>query len=602
MKHYFLTPQRPALISWSFGMFFACALALLPAGAGYLFATPLPPGPLGTSYAIIAWASHMGLLAFVTWLLIVLPLTILIPVRGFIKPLTIGFAAALLSIILLDTLVYGQNRFHLSPLILQILEPRTYLFGVVYLGIFVAFFSVLSLRMKVMKLQMLRRFLMVVAVVLGQVFTHGVHIWADANYYAPITSFTAALPLFAPATAKNKMARMGLLDIEKARSMQNVAPITATQDASQLKYPRRPLVYDTAVVPYNLLIIEIDAWRFDCLNAKLTPHLDSFAALSSRFTNHYSGGNSSRAGNFSLFYGLPGTYWKYFDGLQKPPVLMDLIQKSYADIQILTSATLVRPGCMDRSIFAKIPDLRLETKGFDIPWQRDSVITAEWLSFTAARDTSKKFFGFLYYDGPTAESSPPAWQNRMFFQSGSNSKFNKYLRAANYDDSLVGTILADLSARGLLSSTVVVITADHAQEYNDSREGFTGHGSAFSRWQMQVPLIVYWPNQTAASYTHCTSHNDLVATLVTKLFGVTNDPADFCSGRSLFEKKSWDWLIGESYYNFAVLQPSQVTVSQPGGRYEIRDSLYHPLPLSRLDRTTLARAMRENGRFFGKQQ
>ncbi len=599
MKNWLTTPERPRLISQSFGIFLACALTLLLAGSGFLSATPIPKGVLGTSYALIAWASHLGVIALGVWILFVLPVAILFPTKKVVLPVTILSAAAILSAVLMDTLVYGQNRFHLSPLILQILEPTTFLFGIVYLMIFAGFFTVLSKRMAEWKPNVIRRVVPVVLIVLGQLFTHFVHIWADANYYTPVTSFSSALPLFAPATAKKAMMKMGLLDVEKARRMQNLTALASAQDASKLTYPLAPLERSSTKIPYNLLIIEIDAWRFDCLNENVSPNLEIFATTASRFSNHYSGGNSSRAGNFSLFYGIPGTYWKYFDGLQKPPVLMNLVQESCEDIQILPSATIVRPACMDKSSFAAIKDLRLETKGFDTPWQRDSVITEDWLKFTASRDHSKRFFGFMYFDCPTAENSPPSWKTKTFAQGGRSDKFDNYLRAVNYNDSLVGKVLADLAKRKLLDSTVVVITGDHSQEYNDSKQGFNGHGSAFSKWQMSTPLIVKWPGKSAESFTHRTSHNDLVATLVNDLFGVKNDPSDFCSGHSLYAKKSWDWLLGESYHNFAVVQPNQVTINLPGGAFEIRDSLYQQLPLSALDRKVLTEAMAENGRFFG---
>jgi len=446
----------------------------------------------------------------------------------------------------------------------------------------------------------IRRFVPVVLIIVGQLFTHLVHIWADANYFTPVTSFSSALPLFAPATAKKMMMKLGLLDVEKARRMQNLAALSSAQDASKLTYPLKPIVRDSKTIPYNLLLIEIDAWRFDCLNADVTPNLELFAQSSSRFSNHYSGGNSSRAGNFSLFYGIPGTYWKYFDGLQKAPVLMNLVQESCTDIQILPSATIVRPACMDKSSFANIKNLRLETNGFDTPWQRDSVITEDWLKFTASRDSTKRFFGFMYFDCPTAESFPPSAKSKTFVQSGRSDKFDNYLRAVNYNDSLIGKILADLKAKNLLDSTVVVITADHAQEYDDTKQGFNGHGTSFSKFQMAVPLIIKWPGKSPETFTHRTSHNDLVATLVNELFGAKNQSSDFCSGQSLYAKKSWEWIMGESYHNFAVIQPHQVTVNLPGGVFEIRDSLYRQIPLSNLDRKVLSAAMAENGRFFGE--
>ncbi len=599
MSNWFRTPERTALLSRTFGLFLACAALLLIAGFGYFSATPLPPGLLGKSYALVAWSSHLSLMAIVVWTLLVLPVVLLLPKRAIVMPWSVFTAALLLAAVLLDTQVYRQNRFHISPLILQILEPRTHLFGAVYVAVFTGLFAVIAKRMETLKPNRMWRTAPAILIVAGQLCTHAVHIWADATYYTPVTSFSTALPLFWPATARRAMKDWGFLDSAKAREIRNLSAFEATRDASKLIYPLRPLIRRSAAVPFNLLIIELDAWRPDCLNVDLTPNLEAFARRASLFTGHFSGGNSSRAGNFSLFYGLPGTYWEYFGGIHRPPVLMDLVQESYEDIKIFSSATLVRPASMDRSAFAGIANLRLDTPGYAYGWQRDAVITDEWLKFTASRIPSNSFFGFLYYDCPTVESSPGLWRKKTFPQGGRSEKYDKYLRAVNYDDSLVGSVLADLEKRNLLDSTVVVITGDHSQEYGDSKQGFNGHGSAFDRWQMMTPLILWWPGRAPAVYSHRTSHTDLVATLVTDLLGVANEPSDFCSGRSLFSGKSWDWLLGESYHNFAVVTPAQVIISLPGGAYEIRDSLYAPLPLRDLDRKALAEAMKENGRFFG---
>ena len=39
--------------------------------------------------------------------------------------------------------------------------------------------------------------------------------------------------------------------------------------------------------------------------------------------------------------------------------------------------------------------------------------------------------------------------------------------------------------------------------------------------------------------------------------------SDYSAGNNLFELKAWDWLVAGSYYNYAVLEPDQVTVTFP---------------------------------------
>ena len=49
----------------------------------------------------------------------------------------------------------------------------------------------------------------------------------------------------------------------------------------------------------------------------LMPNLGELRATGLSFDNHWSGGNSSRAGIFSFFYGLPSSYMETFYGVHR---------------------------------------------------------------------------------------------------------------------------------------------------------------------------------------------------------------------------------------------------------------------------------------------
>ena len=69
-------------------------------------------------------------------------------------------------------------------------------------------------------------------------------------------------------------------------------------------------------------------------------------------------------------------------------------------------------------------------------------------------------------------------------------------------------------------------------------------------------------------------------------------------GHNLFEQREWDWMIAGSYFNYAVLEPDQVTVTFPNGLFEVRDWDYHLLgkPVFRGD--VLEAVSEQNARFF----
>src|SRR5262249_58295965 len=109
------------------------------------------------------------------------------------------------------------------------------------------------------------------------------------------------------------------------------------------------------------------------------PKLSALGRDALEFDRNYSGGNSSRAGMFSLFYAIPATYFDEFAGRAKPPVLMDVIRQHGYELGIFASSPIYRLVDLDRTAFAHVPDLRLETLSGDDSSGRDRVLTGEWL-------------------------------------------------------------------------------------------------------------------------------------------------------------------------------------------------------------------------------
>jgi membrane-anchored protein YejM (alkaline phosphatase superfamily) len=158
-------------------------------------------------------------------------------------------------------------------------------------------------------------------------------------------------------------------------------------------------------------------------------------------------------------------------------------------------------------------------------------------------------------------------------------------------------VLDDLERRKVLESTVVLVTSDHGMEFDESGQGFKGHGTSYSRYQMHTPLVVSWPGRLPGRVARRTSHNDVAPTLVAGLFGCANPGSDYASGRDLFSDGQWDWLIAASYREFALIEPERVTIFYPAG-YEIRDRDYQLVAYPTLPRDGLRAAHKEMSRFF----
>ena len=108
-----------------------------------------------------------------------------------------------------------------------------------------------------------------------------------------------------------------------------------------------------------------------------------------------------------------------------------------------------------------------------------------------------------------------------------------------------------------------------------------------------------WPGrESGVSYDHRSSHYDVVPTLMEELFACSNPPSDYAVGRNLFDRAPWDWMVAGSYFNYAVLEPDQVTVTFPNGLYEVRDWDYRLLRDPAFRGEVLEAVSEQNARFF----
>jgi len=112
---------------------------------------------------------------------------------------------------------------------------------------------------------------------------------------------------------------------------------------------------------------------------------------------------------------------------------------------------------------------------------------------------------------------------------------NDYYNSLYFDDHLIGKLLAELEALGLMEQTVIVITTDHGEQFDDDGAGYWGHTSNFTRYQTQVPLVLYYPGRAPRVVEEPTSHVDLPTTLIQEVFGVRADPSSYSNGYNLFQ-------------------------------------------------------------------
>jgi len=595
--------RRRRLLRWTNWFAAVNAALLMIVGLPYLWHYAALGHSVSWSYALVAYVGQLGALACIPLLVLLSAVVALVPRARLVLPLGVACASASVALATLDSLLFSANRYHLDVLTLTLLEPRTWAFLGFYFLVALAVEAMLAAwvwqRTACPPTRRIGRYL---AVGLAGFFvaTHLVHAWAAAHYDVSVMAFTRYLPLFYPLRNAGLLTRLGLVDRATARE-RGVAAALQTPLVGELSYPLAPLRCGPRVAPHNILLVVIDAMRADALTPDVAPSLAQFARGAIRFDGHYSGGNTSRTGLFSLFYGLPATYFDAFANRARPPVLMDELQRFGYEFGIFASAPLYRLVDLDRTAFARVPNLRRETSSGTGSSERDRALTDEWLQWLDRRNPSHPFFGFLYYDAAVAVEPPadyhPPIQRLLNASTELRGQGVRYLTAVHYVDSLVGRVLDDLERRALTDRTVIVVTSDHGIEFDELGLGFKGHGTAYSDYQIRTPLVVRWPQHAPARIDRRTSHNDLAPTLLTELLGCSNPPSDYTSGSSLFSNAQWDWLIVTSNREFAVVEPDRVTIIFAAG-YEIRERDYRLARVQMPSRDATRAAMREMTRFY----
>ncbi|WP_108945905.1 DUF3413 domain-containing protein [Shewanella halifaxensis] len=586
-----MQPLRPQIRSHAH-LTFINALFFIVLSTSYFNYLPANLAVYDWLYIAVATIGQMGLLAVLVGL-VSLPLSLIkaLPVRLL---LTAAVFTVALVVLYSDTQVFAQYRFHIQPVLVEMVLSG----GIVEFSIsnylFAAGFILLvfSLQCGVYWLLLSRDYqpVKVVARLVSCTFiavlltTHLVHIWASANAVNSITNFSRFLPLFYPATANRFMLKYGLVD-EQQLAQNNKMKV---DNSGNLDYPLSPITYQQ-VKSTNIVFIVIDSWRHDSFNSKVTPNIWQFAQTGQIFNQHFSTGNATRAGIFGLFYGLPATYWHSFYNNHQSPILMDRMQQLNYQLGVFSSAHLLKPE-FDETVFVHVPNLRVRSKA-ETKSGRDIEITQEWLEWDKHKDPTRPAFSFLFYDSPHGYEFPEDYPNkfepqidRMDYLSLNNETeplpvLNRYNTSVNFSDSLISKVLKRLEDSGELENTLVVITGDHGQEINDNKQNFWGHNGNFTDPQIKVPFIMFGANIKPSINQYYTDHMDLAPTLMQNYLGAQGPIENYSAGYNLFDRgvARRNWLLLASYSDFAIVnEDSILQVSGTQGGYQYLDRHNRP--------------------------
>jgi arylsulfatase A-like enzyme len=117
----------------------------------------------------------------------------------------------------------------------------------------------------------------------------------------------------------------------------------------------------------------------------------------------------------------------------------------------------------------------------------------------------------------------PAWEFARPPAAVVQGYRDAYDGAINYVDDCLADLLDELHRRGRLANTIVVVTSDHGEAFEE--HGFLSHGNTLYREAIQVPLIFWAPGRipSAARLKQPVSLTSLPSTLL-QAAGAGSDP------------------------------------------------------------------------------
>ena len=367
---------------------------------------------------------------------------------------------------------------------------------------------------------------------------------ANLKSYRPITVSQDVFPFYKRLRVKRVAELLGM----------NVSQDVGLRDARgslELRYPLAPLRVDPAARPLNVVWLVAESWRGDTVTPEIMPDTVAFAQRSLWFKNHYSGGNSTTMGVFSMFYGLYASYWFPFLAAERSPVLIDLLQAQGYQLFVSTSAKFTFPE-FDKTIWRNLPASELiEGDPELMGWQNDRQLVDRLLQRIDERDTRHPFFAFHFFESPHSRYHFPdeciirrpyceVVNYALLTRADMPEVENRYFNSVRHLDTQIARVIHHLEETGLLDSTIVVLAGDHGEEFME--KGRYGHHSAFSEEQTRAALILWLPGELPRAIEELSSHSDLPATILPRL-GVTNDAADYTVGHDLAGPQRRDFVV-----------------------------------------------------------
>ncbi|MFK8111964.1 MAG: sulfatase-like hydrolase/transferase [Rubripirellula sp.] len=278
-----------------------------------------------------------------------------------------------------------------------------------------------------------------------------------------------------------------------------------------------------AVPPRDIVIVVIESFRSELVDQAVMPSLAQLAARGIHCQTHFSGGNATNHGMFSLLNGLEAVWFER--PIRFSPVMNRLFRSAGYEVGFFAGHDQWRDFYMDGFLNHDHFDVLEVAPANGLASDRHATMQASSFLGRDDGDARRPRLAVLYlyathaiYRSYTRDQIfQPAADDRFSYpysEEDRNAVWNRYKNAARTTDRFLKSILSD--------DRIVLVTGDHGEAFLE--DGTIGHGTRISAVQNMTPAVLYVPDLAPRAIRRPTCHADLLPALLSAANLELSDP------------------------------------------------------------------------------
>ena len=280
----------------------------------------------------------------------------------------------------------------------------------------------------------------------------------------------------------------------------------------------------------DVVLLTVDGWRWDHTSMAdpgfdVTPNLARRAREAAVFTRAYTAAPSTRHAFRSLFTGIwpgripapptPGHRWALSIVEGQPTLASYLAASGYRTTALISKREIFPPEFGGLAGFEVVDD---SFHDFQIENRYSASLKISRIIDELGEPPGTREPRFVW--AHLIEPHFPFTHGPELPSEDALGYHDRHLHAVRYVDQQLERLLAFLSGTERRERTIVILSADHGEAFNE--HGFFRHGQSVFEEEIHVPLVVWAPGITPGSWDVPVSHVDVLPTVL-ELVGASHE-------------------------------------------------------------------------------